>query len=57
MKQYGVSKKEAHLELNKMVENYWKDMNEEITLQAFDKAPLPILMTIVNIVLSDGLVL
>ncbi|CAI0378675.1 unnamed protein product [Linum tenue] len=48
IKQYGVSKDEAHLELNKLVEKLWKDMNEEL-LQPLE-APMPILKTIFNMV-------
>ncbi|CAI0455556.1 unnamed protein product [Linum tenue] len=48
MKQYGVSKQEAYVGLNNLVEKLWKDMNEDLMLPL--KAPLPILMTIVNMV-------
>ncbi|CAL1357929.1 unnamed protein product [Linum trigynum] len=48
MKQYCVSKQEAYVGLNNLVEKMWKDMNEDLMLPL--KAPLPILMTIVNMV-------
>ncbi|CAI0455572.1 unnamed protein product [Linum tenue] len=48
MKQYGVSKQEAHVGLNNLVEILWKDVNEDI-LQPL-KAPLPVLTAIINLV-------
>ncbi|CAN1220426.1 Probable terpene synthase 3 [Linum perenne] len=46
MKQYGVSKEEAHMELNKLVEKLWKDMNEDMLRPL--KATIPVLLTILN---------
>ncbi|CAN1220393.1 Probable terpene synthase 3 [Linum perenne] len=46
MKQHGVSKEEAHMELNKLVEKLWKDMNEDMLRPL--KAPMPVLLTILN---------
>ncbi|CAI0378666.1 unnamed protein product [Linum tenue] len=46
IKQYGVSKEEAHAKLNKLVEKLWKDMNEELLLPL--EAPMLILKTILN---------
>ncbi|KAJ9135131.1 hypothetical protein P3X46_032345 [Hevea brasiliensis] len=47
IKQYGVSEQEACYELNKQVENAWKDINEEI-LKPNNAAPMPLLTIILN---------
>ncbi|CAI0378692.1 unnamed protein product, partial [Linum tenue] len=46
IKQYDVSKEEAHAELNKLVEKLWRDINEELLRPL--EAPMPALKTILN---------
>ncbi|CAL1391957.1 unnamed protein product [Linum trigynum] len=48
MKQHGVSKQEAYVELNNLVEILWKDVNEDLLRPL--KVSLPILTAIVNLV-------
>ncbi|EEF38934.1 (+)-delta-cadinene synthase isozyme A, putative [Ricinus communis] len=49
MKQHSVSKQEAYNELNSIVVNMWKDLNEEL-LKETGVLPKPILACILNIV-------
>ncbi|XP_055802420.1 terpene synthase 17-like [Solanum dulcamara] len=49
MNEYGVTKEEAHIKIRNIIENYWKDLNEEYF--KMDEAIIPrvLLMRIINL--------
>ncbi|KAG2677982.1 hypothetical protein I3760_12G121700 [Carya illinoinensis] len=47
MKQYGVSKQEAHEEFQRQIVNAWKDMNEELLKPT--QVPMPLLERVLNL--------
>ncbi|KAE8667309.1 (-)-germacrene D synthase [Hibiscus syriacus] len=52
MKQHGVSEENACQELNKLVENAWKDINQELLIEptaAAAAVPLPVLTRVLNL--------
>ena len=49
MKQHGVSEEKACEELNKQVENAWKDINEELVIRPTAGVPMPVLTVILNL--------
>lgn len=49
MKQHGVSQKQAYDELNKIITNLWKDLNEQL-LKENAHLPKPVLMCTLNFV-------
>ena len=58
IKQHGVSEEEAYVEINKMVSDSWKDINEELLEPT--SMPVPLLSCILNfarvidVVYKDG---
>ncbi|XP_059277425.1 terpene synthase 17-like [Lycium ferocissimum] len=48
MNEYGVTKEEAHIEIRKIIENHWKDLNQEY-LNLTTVIPRILLMTIINL--------
>ncbi|WMV59896.1 hypothetical protein MTR67_053281 [Solanum verrucosum] len=49
MKEYGVTKEEAHTKIRKIIENYWKDLNEEYFKVDVAIIPRVLLMPIINL--------
>ncbi|XP_022717948.1 (+)-delta-cadinene synthase isozyme A-like [Durio zibethinus] len=49
MKQHGVSEENACSELNKQIENAWKDINQELVLRPTPWVTMPILTGILNL--------
>jgi len=49
MKEYGVTKEEAHTKIRKIIENYWKDLNEEYFKVDVAIIPSVLLMPIINL--------
>ncbi|XP_022717949.1 (+)-delta-cadinene synthase isozyme A-like [Durio zibethinus] len=49
VKQHGVSEEKACSELNKQIENAWKDINQELVLRPTPWVPMPILTRILNL--------
>ncbi|WMV59900.1 hypothetical protein MTR67_053285 [Solanum verrucosum] len=49
MKEYGVTKEEAHTKIRKIIENYWKDLNEEYFKVDVAIVPRVLLMPIINL--------
>ncbi|XP_037497536.1 casbene synthase, chloroplastic-like [Jatropha curcas] len=50
MNQYGVSKKKAMEEMQKMAINEWKKVNEQLIMRPTEVVPVDLLMRIVNLV-------
>ena len=46
MKQHGVTKQEAYDELNKQVDNAWKDINQECLIPT--QVPMPVVIRVLN---------
>ncbi|KAG5569797.1 hypothetical protein H5410_059563 [Solanum commersonii] len=49
MKEYGVTKEEAHTKIRKIIENYWKDLNAEYFKVDVAIIPRVLLMPIINL--------
>lgn len=49
MKEYGVRKEEAHTKIRNIIENYWKDLNEEYFKVDVTIIPRVLLMPIINL--------
>ncbi|XWS35185.1 hypothetical protein CRYUN_Cryun21dG0104300 [Craigia yunnanensis] len=49
MKQHGVSEEKACKELNKQIENAWKDINQELVIRPTAGVPLSVLTLILNL--------
>ena len=54
MKQYGVTKQEAYDELNKMIVNAWKDINQECLKPT--QVPIPVINRALNLARVEDLV-
>ncbi|KAH0709987.1 hypothetical protein KY284_011414 [Solanum tuberosum] len=49
MKEYGVMKEEAHTKIRNIIQNYWKDLNEEYFKVDVAIVPRVLLMPIINL--------
>ncbi|XP_055802034.1 sesquiterpene synthase 16-like [Solanum dulcamara] len=49
MKEYGVKKEEAHIQIRNIIENYWKDLDEEYFKVDVAIIPKVLLMCIINL--------